>query len=111
MRPAVVVGSVSFPLTLALSRRERDTASPAATSRDALDWRKRGGRFSLSPRERAGERRCVFIGFPCSVLSPLVPHGERMGSLMQPWRISFCAPLGLPSWGGRMSPSAAGGAE
>jgi hypothetical protein len=32
--------------------------------------------------ERAGERRCVFIGF--SVLSPLVPHGEKMGSLMQP---------------------------
>jgi hypothetical protein len=33
-----------------------DTASRAATSPGALDWRKRGGRFSLSPRERAGVR-------------------------------------------------------
>src|SRR5947209_15233452 len=31
-------------------------AAPAATSRGALDWRKRGRRFSLSPRERAGVR-------------------------------------------------------
>ena len=33
-----------------------NTASRAATSRGAQDWRKRGGRFSLSPRERAGVR-------------------------------------------------------
>src|SRR6267143_3051477 len=35
--------------------------------------------------ERAGERRCVFIGFPSPRSSPLVPRGERMKSLMQPW--------------------------
>src|SRR6266705_2568930 len=35
--------------------------------------------------ERAGERRCVFIGFPSPRSSPLVPRGERMESLMQPW--------------------------
>src|SRR5258708_39557215 len=35
--------------------------------------------------ERAGVRRCVFIGFPSSFLSPLVPRGERMESLRQPW--------------------------
>ena len=33
-----------------------NTASRAATSRGALDWRKRGERFSLSRRERAGVR-------------------------------------------------------
>ncbi len=33
-----------------------NTASRAATSPNALDWRKRGGRFPLSPRERAGVR-------------------------------------------------------
>src|SRR5207245_177317 len=33
-----------------------NTASRAATSRGALDWRERGRRFSLSPRERAGVR-------------------------------------------------------
>ena len=41
--------------------------------------------FSLSSIgwRRAGERRCVFIPLS-SVLSPLVPHGERMESMMQP---------------------------
>src|SRR5260370_29106748 len=33
--------------------------------------------------EMGGERRCVFIPLS-SVLSPLVPRGERMGSMMQP---------------------------
>src|SRR6266568_4475017 len=33
-----------------------NTGSRAATSRGALDWRRRGERFSLSPRERAGVR-------------------------------------------------------
>ncbi len=33
-----------------------NTASRAATSPGALDWRKRGGRFSLSPGERARVR-------------------------------------------------------
>jgi hypothetical protein len=35
---------------------------------------------SLQREERAGERRAVFVGFPLSsILSPLVPRGERKG--------------------------------
>ncbi len=38
----------AFPLTLALSLREREHGIRAATSRGALDCRKRSVRFSLS---------------------------------------------------------------
>src|SRR6266849_2434316 len=38
-----------------------NTASRAATSRGALDWRKCGGRFSLSPREGQGEGARLFL--------------------------------------------------
>jgi hypothetical protein len=34
--------------------------------------------------ERVGERRSVFVVPLSSVLFPLVPHGARMESLMQP---------------------------
>jgi len=73
---AVWVGCVPFPLTLALSLRERERASCGFSSRasfslapcalrfnaetparpGAFDSPRRGGRFSLSPRERAGVR-------------------------------------------------------
>src|SRR6266446_7287540 len=72
---AVLVGCVSFPLTLALSLRERERASRVFLSIEGRShWRRSrhdynaqtparpcasdsavsGGRFSLSPRERAG---------------------------------------------------------
>src|SRR6266849_1035695 len=44
------------PIPAPLEKGGWDTASRAATNRDARDWRKRRRRFSLSPRERAGVR-------------------------------------------------------
>jgi len=52
----VWVGCVSFPLTLPSPAGRGNTAPRAATSREVLDWRKRGRRFSLAPRERARVR-------------------------------------------------------
>src|SRR5258708_1137031 len=56
----VWVGCVSFPLTLPSPSGRGNTAPRAATRRGVLDWGKRGRRFSLAPRERAGVRgkRC-----------------------------------------------------
>src|SRR5438445_1288913 len=65
-----------------------DTASRAATSRDALDWRKRGARFALSRRERAGVRgtswlRPVIVTPSHTTLVPrrffLADHDEGVG--------------------------------
>src|SRR5467141_1660461 len=50
-----------------------NSASRAATSPGALDWRKRGGRFSLSPRERAGGRGKQRLKHQCDWrLTPVV---------------------------------------
>ena len=47
---------VAFPLTLALSLGEREQENPHTGQPRVLDVSKRGGLFSLSPREGAGVR-------------------------------------------------------
>ena|SRR2546427_3184210 len=55
-----------------------DSASRATTSPDAPDWRKRGGCFSLSPRERAGMRGKQRSKHQCAcLLTPAVLKVRR----------------------------------
>jgi hypothetical protein len=46
----------AFPLTLALSLGEREQSTPRIGQSRVLGKSNGGGRFSLSPRERAGVR-------------------------------------------------------
>src|SRR5260370_31914714 len=81
MRLKKSMGSLSAPSAL----RARSGAVPAAQPQHGAASR---SWISPSPPSEGGEgwgEEERFYWFPLSsVLSPLVPHGERMGSLMQP---------------------------
>jgi hypothetical protein len=74
-----------FPLTAALSLRERGWRSPSLEVPERLGISKRGAWFTLSPRERAGVRGKGMLNLPgrgsfAVVLRVWVSIGEGFSS-------------------------------
>ncbi len=83
-----------YGLPLSMNRKEERLLSPALPSTEEGREKRARGWFGGSMRE-------CFRGSLSSVLSPLVPRGERMNSLMQRWQITGeSARETNPAWAG-----------